>query len=289
MSRVLERLTEPLDEAAADESGGEMVESLEDVDASLVSDSQSPEAAEPSKRAFDHPAMPAQACRTVDAAPGNTRLDRTPAQRPAALREVVALVGMELGRSPLRSADAMTDRRHGINHRFKQLAVVAVSRADPDGEWDALGIGDEVALGACAAAIGRVGAGLLAPLLAGTAALSTQARLQSMALARPKRSSKTRWSLCQTPAACQSRSRRQQVIPDPQPISCGSISHGMPLFSTKMMPLSAARCGSSGRPPFGFGRSGGNSGSISIHNSSGTRGLAMPARTAPSYRRSRFC
>ena len=79
------------------------------------------------------------------------------------------------------------------------------------------------------------------------------------------------------------------VIPDPQPISCGSISQGMPLFSTKMMPVSAARFGSGRRPPFGFGRSGGNSGSISIHNPSGTRGLAMPPRTPPSYRRSQFC
>ena len=266
-----------------------MVEGLEDVDASLVSDSQPPEAAEPSKRAFDHPAMPSQAFRTVDAAPRNTRLDGTPAQRSAAMLEVVALVGMELGRSPRRSADAVADRRHGIDQLFEEAAVVDVCRGQPESERDALGIGDEVALGACSAAIGRVGAGLLAPLLAGTEALSTQARLQSMAPARPKRSSRTRCSLVQTPAACQSRSRRQQVIPEPQPISWGSISQGMPLFSTKMMPLSAARFGIGGRPPFGLGRSGGNSGSISIHNSSGTRGLAMPARTAPSYRRSRFC
>ena len=32
----------------------------------------------------------------------------------------------------------------------------------------------------------------------------------------------------QTPASCQSRSRRQQVMPVPQPISWGSISQGMP-------------------------------------------------------------
>ncbi len=48
---TLERLTEPLAEAPANESGGEMVEGLEDIDASLVSDSQPPEATEPSKRA----------------------------------------------------------------------------------------------------------------------------------------------------------------------------------------------------------------------------------------------
>jgi hypothetical protein len=265
------------------------VKGLEDISALLVADRQPSEAAEPSEGAFDHPAMPTQAFRTVDAAPGNTWLDRTSAQRGAAMREVVALVGMELGWSLLRSADAMADRRHGIDQLFEEAAVVDICRAEPDGERDTLGVGNQVALGACSAAIGRVWAGFLAPLLAGTEALSRQARLQSMAPALPKRSSRTQCSLFQTPAACQSRSRRQQVIPDPQPISWGSISHGMPLFSTKMMPLSAARCGIGGRPPFGFGRSGGSKGSIRVHNSSGTRGLAMPPRTAPSYRRSRFC
>ena len=32
-------------------------------------------------------------------------------------------------------------------------------------------------------------------------------------------------------------------MPQPQPISCGRYSHGMPVFSTKMMPVSAARSG----------------------------------------------
>jgi hypothetical protein len=31
------------------------------------------------------------------------------------MREVVALVGRELGRSPLRSSNAVADRRHGID------------------------------------------------------------------------------------------------------------------------------------------------------------------------------
>jgi hypothetical protein len=205
------------------------------------------------------------------------------------MREIVALVGMELGRSPLRSADAMADRRHGIDQFFEEAAVVDIGRAEPDGERDAPGVGDQVALGPGPAAIGRVGAGLFAPLLAGTEALSTQARLQSMAPARPKRSSRTPCSLVQTPAACQSRSRRQQVIPDPHPISRGSISQGRPLFSTKMMPLSTARRGIGGRPPFGRGRSAGSSGSIRAHNSSDTRGLAIHPETAHTHRRSSFC
>ncbi len=37
---------------------------------------------------------------------------------------------------------------------------------------------------------------------------------------------------CPTPASLQSRSRRQQVIPDPKPSSCGRYHHGMPVYST---------------------------------------------------------
>jgi hypothetical protein len=265
------------------------MESLKDVGASLVADRQPSEAAEPGQGSFDHPAMPSQALAVFDATPGNTRLDGAPTQRLSALWEIVTLVGMQLGRSPAGPPPTLVNWRHGVDQLVEEPAVVDICRAEPDSEWDAPSVGDQVALGAGAAAIGRVGAGFLAPLLAGTEALSTQARLQSMAPARPKRSSRTRCSLSQTPAACQSRSRRQHVIPDPQPISCGSISQGMPLFSTNRMPVNAARCGNGGRPPCGLGRSGGSTGSITAHNSSDTRGLAIPARTAPSYRRSRFC
>lgn len=77
----------------------------------------------------------------------------------------------------------------------------------------------------------------------------------------------------QTPAACQSRSRRQQVTPDPQPISCGSSSHASPALRTKMIPVKQARSGTRGRPPFGFGGSGGSRGATSAQRSSVTNGL----------------
>lgn len=41
-----------------------------------------------------------------------------------------------------------------------------------------------------------------------------------------------------TPARLQSRSRRQHVMPLPQPNSWGSCSHWMPVLSTKRMPVS---------------------------------------------------
>jgi hypothetical protein len=266
-----------------------MMEGSDDVGAAFVADSEAAIASEPSERAFDYPAIPSQTLGAVDATPSDARLDGAPAQRPSALREIVPLVGMEFGRSPAGPSPTLAHRRHGIDQDFEEAAVVDVCRAEAEGERDAPSVGDEVALGAGPAAIGWIGTGLLAPLLAGTDALSTQARLQSMAPARPRRSSRTRCSLSHTPAACQSRSRRQHVIPDPQPISCGSISHGKPLFKTNTMPVSAARCGTGGRPPFDLGRSGGSSGSIRLHNSSETRGLAMLPTTARSHRRSGFC
>jgi len=68
----------------------------------------------------------------------------------------------------------------------------------------------------------------VAPFFAGRLALSTLARDQPIRSAAPRRSRRRRWSQCQTPAAPQSRSRRQQVIPLPQPNSCGRSPQGIP-------------------------------------------------------------
>jgi excisionase family DNA binding protein len=81
--------------------------------------------------------------------------------------------------------------------------------------------------------------------------------------------------------ACHSSKRRQQVMALPQPISWGSISHGMPDLSTNRMPVSAARSGTRGRPPLGLGGSSGSSGSIVSQSSSVPSGLAMPLPYPP--------
>src|SRR5215208_16566 len=104
---------------------------------------------------------------------------------------------------------------------------------------------------------------------------SSEARSQSIWSASPRRSRRTRCSFSHTPASCHSFKRRQQVIPDPQPISFGSISQGIPLFSTKTMPVRAARSSMRGLPPWGFGGSGGRSGSMVSHSWSVTSSLAI--------------
>ena len=128
--------------------------------------------------------MASQTFRTVDAAPGNARLDGTPAQRLATMREVVAFIGMQLGRSPAGPSPTLAYRRHGINQGFEEAAVVDICRAEPDGERNAPGVGDQVTLAAGSAAIGRVGAGFLAPLIW---ALKSSVRSSPDALSRCKR------------------------------------------------------------------------------------------------------
>jgi hypothetical protein len=77
-------------------------------------------------------------------------------------------------------------------------------------------------------------------------------------------------------ARCHVSSRRQQVLPEPQPISFGSICQGIPERSTNTIPVSAARLETPCERPGFFlrrllGR--GRSGSIMFHNSSSIRGL----------------
>ncbi len=116
------------------------------------------------------------------------------------------------------------------------------------------------------------------PFFALMEALSMQARSQSSRSAYWRCSSKVWWRAFQTPASCQSRSRRQQVTPKPQPISWGSISQGIPDFRTNRIPVKAARLDTLGLPPSGLGGSGGKSGSTLSQSSSDTIFFAMPLK-----------
>jgi len=88
-------------------------------------------------------------------------------------------------------------------------------------------------------------------------------RDQLMRPASSSLSNNNAWILSQVPSSCQSRSRRQQVIPLPQFNSAGKSSHPMPVLRTNKMPVNAARWGTGGRPPLGERTCGGRSGSIS--------------------------
>jgi hypothetical protein len=86
-----------------------------------------------------------------------------------------------------------------------------------------------------------------------------------------------------TPASCQSRSRRQQVMPHPQPISWGKSSQGMPVRRTNRMPVSAFRSSTGFRPGYRKRRrlGGGRMGLTSDHSSSVTTSRAITGPPCP--------
>jgi hypothetical protein len=158
---------------------------------------------------------------------------------------------------------------------------VRVGGRQPDCERDAVAVDDQVVLGAGLAPVDRVRTGLIAPLLARTLSVSTLARDQSMAASSPSQFKSRSCNRSQTPASCQSRSRRQQVVPLPQPIALGSIRQEIPDLRTKTMPAKAARSGTRGRPPLGLGGSLGRNGSMASQRSSETRDWCFMERMMP--------
>ena len=133
---------------------------------------------------------------------------------------VIDLVGVKLGRAPAGpTPPSPDDWRHRVDQVLEDAAVVNVGGGEPDGKRDTVGISNDVPLGSRPTTIRRVQADALAPLLAARDVLSRHARRQSIPPARPSRSRSTRWSRSHTPASCHSLKRRQQVMPEPQPIS----------------------------------------------------------------------
>ena len=234
----------------------------------LVTYLQTPKAVEPTVRALYHPAVAAQLLTAVHAPTGNAVLDAALLQGYAQCLTIVAFVRMNLHRTARK-----WDR---VNRLDEHFAVGSVSRRAEDRQWQAVTVYHKMALRALFAAIRRVRSRGLPPFGAVTRAESTEARSQSMRPASSSLVSKVSCKVCQTPASCQSRRRRQQVVPEPQPISAGSIFHGMPVLKTNRMPPSAARFEMRGLPPKVRSGTGGRSGSTSVQRSSGTSGFAMP-------------
>jgi len=251
-----------------------------DVGPALVANGKPAKPMQPRECPLHDPAVPAKPLARFHAASCDAGRDPSFSTGSPAARVVVALVGVELGRAPARRSGATAHRQHPVEQVLEALGVVLVGRAELNGEGEPLRVYQQMVLRARFTAIRRVRAGLVAPLFAGTLEASSAARDQSMADAALSSSRKIWCSFRQTPASFQSRSRRQQVMPLPQPISWGSISQGMPLLRTKRMPVRAARSETGGRPPFGLRRLTGRSGAIRAHNLSPINA----AVTAPVYK-----
>jgi hypothetical protein len=246
-----------------------------DIVSPLVTNRESTVFGDPRKRALHDPPVPSQFLRTLHTLSGYVPLDASFSQSSRALLIVVGFVGVHLIGTLPRSASRTLDRLDRVQKLLEDHRIVDVSGSGDHTERDARPLDHNMALRARLSLIRRIRAGCCSPLLAGTLAESKEARSQSICSVSPRRSKRTRCSFSHTPASCHSRKRRQQVTPLPQPISWGSISQGMPLFSTKMMPVRAARSSMRGLPPSGLGGSSGNSGSTISQSSSLTNSLAM--------------
>jgi hypothetical protein len=245
----------------------------------LIAHSEPPVSVQPSQRPFHHPAMTPQFLTAFHSPPSNPGGDTPCPERTAAGSVIIPLVSMQfVGTITWVTPPSAVDRRYRVYRRRQHLAVMDISSRQNHRKWRSLPVYHNIALRSLFASIRRIRPGLLAPFLASGAATeaeSKQARDQSSWSAWANLSSKVACNSSQTPACCQSRRRRQHVMPEPHPISWGSISQGMPVISTNKMPRRASRSASRGLPPLGLGGSGGKSGATKSQSSSETSGFAI--------------
>ncbi len=244
---------------------------------SLVAHGESSEAMQPGQGALDDPTCPTETAAVTTIATRQNGPDAPTTQFGAVTLRVVAAVALHrVGSAPGR-ARLSADRGHPVDEVEQLRQVVVIGGGQRRDERNPVRVGENMMLRPGLAAIGRVRSSFFPPRTARSEALSTTARSNASTLRPRSSASRTACSRFQTPARCQRTSRRQQVMPDPHPISCGSMFHGIPLRSTKRMPVSTARSGIGLRPAYRRWRDRrfGRSGSMCFHNSSSTNGLVM--------------
>ncbi len=234
------------------------------------------ELVKPRQAAFDNPASFAQATAMSGIA---FCQQRNYSQFPQYLSQRFTMVGTialktlgSLSRTPLLTADCWD----GIYQRQCLCDIMPVCPCEFMGKRNAVCIRNQMVFGTRLPPVRWIWAGLLPPKTDLTEAESTTALEKSIWLAWRNLARSIWCILSQTPAFCQSCNRRQQVMPLPQPISCGKYSQPMPVFNTNSIPVRAARSETGLRPGYRNLRlCFGISGSMSDHNCSFNIGLAM--------------
>ncbi len=248
-----------------------------DVGISFVANFQASKAMEPGNRAFYDPTCFAKSAAMRRAELGEQGRDTTLAQALTMRLRTVSPVALDDFRLAQRPAAPAADGRNCLDQCIKPGHVVAVRTGQDDRERDALRIDDEVVLAAELAPVRWVRTGFFPAAMARIEELSTMAHAMSSRPRRRNSAHSVSWIRCQTPAFCQATNRRQQAVPEPQPISWGSRFHAMPERSINTMPVSTARSGVGLRPAYRRLRDArtGSNGSISDHSSSSMSSLGI--------------
>ncbi len=243
---------------------------------SLIAHPQTAELMQPGDGAFNHPSGLAQIPAMLGTASGNLMQDATLLQRQAVSTTVVGTISLNTFGLFQRPSAFASHRRYTINQRHQLRNVMPVGLGQNDIDRDALRIDEKVVLAALLTAIGWVRSSFFPPCTDLTDELSATAREKSILSAARSLSSSTPCSFFHTPAFCQARSRRRQVMPEPHPISCGSISHGIPDCNRNRMPVNTRQSSSGLRPGWVLRRRlTGSSGWTISHSSSSTSSRAM--------------
>src|SRR3990172_10255954 len=221
-----------MEEAPADYGATEFEERLVNRRSSFVANAQSAELMKPCDAALDHPARLAQAAAVRRAALGEFGADAAIMQGIAMRLRIVTTITLHACGLVQRSAGFPRQMRDCLDQGHQLRDVVAVGLGQDGAQRNALRVDAEMVLAARLAAIGWVRSSFFPPCTARTEELSTTTRDRSILSAPRSFDNSTRCSRSHTPAFCHARSPRQQLMPEPQPISWGNISQGMPDCST---------------------------------------------------------
>ena len=219
-----------------------------DVGAAVVADEQSAALMEPGEGAFHDPAVTAKSGAVLAFAVCNHGFDASPPELLTVLFGVVGAVCKQTIGPASRPAVTTADGRDQVDEWQQLRDVVPVTAGQRPRQRKPATVGQQVVLGARTAPVDRARPDLAAPFFAWIWLESATARDQSSSPAACKSANSTPCSRSQTPASCQTRNLRQQVIPDPKPSCCGRCSHAIPVCNTNKIPHNTLRSSRGLRP-----------------------------------------
>lgn len=246
------------------------------IGATFETNAQTAKLMQPGMCALHHPPRDTQAAAMFDTPARDYRNDAARLQGSSMRLGIIAAVSLQCLRFPFWTSYLARDWGNAIDQRNELSDIVVVSGRKDRIQRNALRVRDEVVLATRTTAIGWVRSSFFPAPTARIEELSAMAREKSNWSAPRSFDSSTLCSRSHTPRRCHSLSRRQQVIPEPHPISLGSISQGMPDLNTNKIPVTTRRLHNGFRPVYRLRRRFlGNSGSISAHKSSSISGCGI--------------
>lgn len=243
----------------------------------LEANAKTTEIVEPRMSAFDHPAKPAKPATVFGSALREHWLDAALAKSLTMRFGIVAAIGVDdLGLLKW-SATHAANRWDRVNERQQLGDIVSVRAGQERADGDSIRVDEDVMFGTWSRAIRGARTRFSPAPTARTDDESTAAREKSSWPASRSFASSNSCSRTHTPAFCQSRKRRQQVGPEPNPNLVDRSHQRIPVLNTNRMPFNAARSEIGRRPGYFLRRGfrGGSKGSISAHSSSSMTGAPI--------------